>query len=631
MLQFDNVSLRRGPRLLFERTGFQIHPGQKAGLTGANGSGKSSLFSLVLGSLGTEDGTVKFPSGWIIAHVAQETPVSQQAAIEFVLDGDEGLRRTQRELSTAEHDGDGERIAHLHGELEHIGGYQANSRAASLMSGLGFQPGDEVRPLSDFSGGWRMRLNLARALMCRSDLLLLDEPTNHLDLDAVIWLESWLKQYRGTLLLISHDRDFLDSVCNQILHIEQQRATLYSGNYSAFERVRSEQLANQQAAFEKQQRDIEHMHSYVELFRAKATKARQAQSRIKALERMELIAPAHVDSPFTFGFKSPHKNPHPLLKLDTCAAGYAGTRVIDKVTLVLNPGDRIGLLGPNGAGKSTLIKLLAGELEPQLGERNEARHLAIGYFAQHQLEQLQPGHSPVEHLQQLDPLASEQSLRDYIGGFGFVGDKALEPVAPFSGGEKSRLVLALLVYQRPNLLLLDEPTNHLDLEMRQALATALQDFEGAMVVVSHDRHLLRLTCDQLLLVYNGRVEEFRDELDAYPSWLTAHIRSSRQETTQVGGTDSAEQRRERKRSEAERRKALQPLKRALDQCETRLQRLNTRQAQLEAKLADTDLYAEPRKKELQTLLRDKSAIDQELEEAESAWIEAAEALEQAQG
>jgi ATP-binding cassette subfamily F protein 3 len=630
MLQFENVSLRRGPRLLFERTSFQIHPGQKAGLTGANGSGKSSLFSLVLGTLGTEAGAVKYPSGWIIAHVAQETPVSKQAAIEFVLDGDEGLRRTQRELSTAEHDGDGERIAQLHAELEHIGGYQANSRAASLISGLGFRPGDEVRPLSDFSGGWRMRLNLARALMCRSDLLLLDEPTNHLDLDAVIWLESWLKQYRGTLLLISHDRDFLDSVCNQILHIEQQRATLYSGNYSAFERVRSEQLANQQAAFEKQQRDIAHMHSYVERFRAKATKARQAQSRIKALERMELIAPAHVDSPFTFGFKSPHKNPHPLLKLEACAAGYAGTRVIDEVTLVLNPGDRIGLLGPNGAGKSTLIKLLAGELEPQLGERNEARHLAIGYFAQHQLEQLQPGHSPVEHLQQLDPLASEQSLRDYIGSFGFVGDKALEPVAPFSGGEKSRLVLALLVYQRPNLLLLDEPTNHLDLEMRQALATAMQDFEGAMVVVSHDRHLLRLTCDQLLLVYNSRVEEFRDELDAYPAWLTAHIRSNRQETAQGGGMDSAGQRRERKRSEAERRKALQPLKKALDQCETRLKKLNTRQAQLEEKLADTDLYVEPRKKELQALLRDKTAIDQELEEAEGAWIEAAEALEQAQ-
>ena len=630
MLQFDNVSLRRGPRLLFEHTSFQIHPGQKAGLTGANGSGKSSLFSLVLGSLSTEEGSVRHPAGWIIAHVAQEMPATRQAAIEFVLDGDEGLRSLQGELTTAESVGNGELIAHLHSELEHVGAYQANSRAASLMSGLGFLAVDETRPVSDFSGGWRMRLNLARALMCRSDLLLLDEPTNHLDLDAVIWLESWLKQYRGTLMLISHDRDFLDSVCNQILHIEQLRATQYSGNYSAFERVRAEQLANQQAAHTKQQREIAHMQSYVERFRAKATKARQAQSRIKALERMQLIAPAHVDSPFSFGFQPPHNNPHPLLKLEDCAAGYAGSKVIDEVKLVLNPGDRIGLLGPNGAGKSTLIKLLAGELLPLSGQRVEARHLAVGYFAQHQLEQLQPGHSPIDHLQQLDPQASEQALRDYIGGFGFVGDKALEPVAPFSGGEKSRLVLALLVYQRPNLLLLDEPTNHLDLEMRQALATAMQDFEGAMVVVSHDRHLLRLTCDQLLLVYDGGVDEFRDQLDDYPAWLTAHNRSNRQDIGTVSGTDSAGQRRERKRNEAECRKALQPLKRALERCETRLEQLHARQAQLERELADTDLYAEQRKNELQQLLRDRAAIDQELEEAESAWIDAAEALEEAQ-
>jgi len=631
MLHFDNVSLRRGPRLLFERTGFQIHPGQKAGLTGANGTGKSSLFSLVLGALGPEEGSVHFPAGWIIAHVAQEMPATGQAAIEYVLDGDEGLRRLQRELATAETDGDGERIAHLHAELEHAGGYQANSRAASLMSGLGFATTDERRPLTDFSGGWRMRLNLARALMCRSDLLLLDEPTNHLDLDAVIWLESWLKQYRGTLLLISHDRDFLDSVCNQILHIEQQRATLYSGNYSAFERVRSEQLANQQSAYEKQQREIAHMHSYVERFRAKATKARQAQSRIKALERMERIAPAHVDSPFAFGFEAPLKNPHPLLKLEDCAAGYQDSRVIDGVQLVLNPGDRIGLLGPNGAGKSTLIKLLAGELVPMQGDRIEARHLAVGYFAQHQLEQLQAGHSPIEHLQQLDPQASEQSLRDFIGGFGFNGDKALAPVAPFSGGEKSRLVLALLVYQRPNLLLLDEPTNHLDLEMRQALATALQDFEGAMVIVSHDRHLLRLSCDQLLLVDDRRVEEFRDTLDAYPAWLVARNRSNRQGTADSGDAgDSAGQRRERKRNEAQQRKALQPLKRALDRSEAALERLNAQKTKLEAELADTGLYVEGRTNELQLLLRNKAAVDQELEAAEQAWMEAAEALEQAQ-
>jgi ATP-binding cassette subfamily F protein 3 len=631
MLQFDNVSLRRGPHLLFERATFQVHPGQKAGLTGANGTGKSSLFAMVLGQLGSESGEIKRPAGWEIAHVAQEMSATAQHAIDFVLDGDKGLRRLQRELVEAEHAGDGERIAHLHANLDHIGGYQANSRAASLMSGLGFKPTDESRPVSDFSGGWRMRLNLAQALMCRSDLLLLDEPTNHLDLDAVIWLESWLKQYRGTLLLISHDRDFLDSVCNQILHIEQNRATLYGGNYSAFERVRAEQLANQQAAFEKQRREIAHMHSFVERFRAKATKARQAQSRIKALERMEQIAPAHVDSPFHFSFRAPAKNPHPLLKLDNSAVGYAGTSIVSNVRLVLNPGDRVGLLGPNGAGKSTLIKLLAGELNPQQGERVEAKHLAVGYFAQHQLEQLQPGHSPLEHLQQLDPLASEQALRDYLGGYGFVGDKALEQVAPFSGGEKSRLVLALLVYQRPNLLLLDEPTNHLDLEMRQALATALQDFEGAMVIVSHDRHLLRVTCDQLLLVYAGRVEEFDQGLDDYPAWLTEHARIRPKDAQTTGRTDSAEQRRERKRLEAERRKQLQPMKQAVSRWEKEINRLQACQSDMEGRLGDTDLYQADRKDELQRLMREKSAIDEALDNAEQAWLDAAEALQKAEG
>jgi len=629
MLQFDHVTLRRGPQVLFQDATFQIHPGQKTGLTGANGSGKSSLFALVLGILTGEEGSVRYPGGWVIAHVAQEMPASAQTALDYVLDGDGELRRLQAELAAAERDAQGERIAHLHSELEHIGGYQANSRAASLMSGLGFQPADEARPVKDFSGGWRMRLNLARALMCRSDLLLLDEPTNHLDLDAVIWLESWLRQYRGTLLLVSHDRDFLDSVCGQILHLEQARATLYSGNYSAFERVRAEQLASQQAAFDRQQREIAHMHSFVERFRAKATKARQAQSRLKALERMQLIAPAHVDSPFHFDFLPPAKNPHPLLKLDDCAAGYAGQRVISQVRLVLNPGDRIGLLGPNGAGKSTLIKLLAGELAPLSGERVEARHLAIGYFAQHQLEQLQPGHSPVEHLQQLDPQASEQALRDYLGGFGFVGDKALQPVAPFSGGEKSRLVLAMLVYRRPNLLLLDEPTNHLDLEMRQALATALQDFEGAMVVVSHDRHLLRLTCDRLLLVHGGRVDEFSDSLEAYPAWLTGHSRPARARMEAAGRPDSADQRRERKRAEAERRKALQPLRKAVEHAEAQLARLQAERDDMERALADNTLYEAGSKERLQQLLQQKGAVDERLSQAEEDWLLAAEALEEA--
>ena len=632
MLHFDNVSLRRGPRLLFEKASFQIHPGQKAGVTGANGTGKSSLFAMVLKTLATDAGEISRPAGWVIAHLAQEIAATDQQAIEYVLDGDTGLRDLQRQLAAAEDAGKGEQIAYLHAELDHIGGYQAESRAAQLMAGLGFRPGDERRALSDFSGGWRMRLNLARTLMCRSDLLLLDEPTNHLDLDAVIWLENWLKQYRGTLLLISHDRDFLDSVCSHILHIEQQRATLYSGNYSAFERIRAEHLANQQAAHEKQQREIAHMHSFVERFKAKATKARQAQSRIKALERMELIAPAHVDSPFHFSFKPPQKSPHPLLQIDNCAAGYGNTTILQSAKLVLIPGDRIGLLGPNGAGKSTLIKLLAGEIAPQAGERITAKDLKIGYFAQHQLEQLHPEHTPVEHLQQLDRRIGEQDARDYLGGFGFLGDKALEKVAPFSGGEKSRLVLALLVYQRPNLLLLDEPTNHLDLEMRQALATALQDFEGAMVIVSHDRHLLRTGCDRLELVHGGRVEEFKDDLDSYPSWLAQQARAAPSQAgpAETPARETAESRKARKREQAERRRQLQPLKRALERVEQQLEKLQSEQQSLDAQLADNTLYEAANKDRLTQLLARKGKVDQGLEDAEMAWLRAADALEQAQ-
>jgi len=636
MLHFDNVSLRRGPRLLFEGASFQIHPGQKVGVTGANGTGKSSLFAMVLKTLATDAGEISRPAGWVIAHLAQEIAATGQAAIEYVLDGDQGLRDLQRKLSDAEAAGDGEQIAHLHADLDHIGGYQANSRAAQLMAGLGFKPGDEQRPLADFSGGWRMRLNLARTLMCRSDLLLLDEPTNHLDLDAVIWLENWLKQYRGTLLLISHDRDFLDSVCSHILHLEQQRATLYTGNYSGFERIRAEQLANQQAAFEKQQREIAHMHSFVERFKAKATKAKQAQSRIKALERMELIAPAHVDSPFHFSFKPPHRNPHPLLQIDNCAAGYAGKVILQNARMVLTPGDRVGLLGPNGAGKSTLIKLLAGEIKPLEGERLAAKDLKIGYFAQHQLEQLHPEHTPVEHLQQLDRQIGEQDARDYLGGFGFVGDKALEKVGPFSGGEKSRLVLALLVYQRPNLLLLDEPTNHLDLEMRQALATALQDFEGAMVIVSHDRHLLRTGCDRLELVYGGQVEEFKDDLDHYPAWLSQQAKHTETVTEPLADQmaaerETAEQRKVRKRQEAERRKQLQPLKRAVEKAEKALEALQVKQKSLEAQLADNTLYEAANKDRLSQLLTEKATLDRDLEDAELEWLRAMDALEAAQG
>ena len=630
MLQFDDVTLRRGRRPLFEHASFQIHPGQKVGLTGANGCGKSSLFALIRQTLSTDAGSVSYPAGWTIAHLAQETTASTQPAIEYVLDGDAELRQLQQRLELAEQHSDGTAIAELHAELEHIGAYQANSRAAQLMAGLGFSAQDASRPLAAFSGGWRMRLNLARTLMCRSDLLLLDEPTNHLDLDAVIWLETWLGQYRGTLILISHDRHFLDNVCDHILNIEQQRAKLVTGNYSSFERLRAEQLANQRANYEKQQREIAHMQGFVERFRAKATKARQAQSRLKALERMALIAPAHVDSPFHFQFRAPSKNPNPLLRLEDCAAGYNGQPIISAVELSLSPGDRIGLLGPNGAGKSTLIKLIAGDLRPLRGRRETAQDLHIGYFAQHQLEQLQPAHSPVDHLQQLDPAISEQAARDFLGGFGFSNDKALEHIAPFSGGEKSRLVLALLVYQRPNLLLLDEPTNHLDLDMRQALATALQEFAGAMIVVSHDRHLLQLTSDRLLLVQSGSVAEFDDTLDAYPAWLASRHRPASASAQPTAAEAAAAPRRERKRAAAEKRRALSPLRRAVEQAEAEMNALHSACSDLESQLADPSLYETSVKSKLQAMLQRKAALDSAFAAAEETWLNAAEALESAE-
>ncbi|MCW8974696.1 MAG: ATP-binding cassette domain-containing protein [Sedimenticola sp.] len=629
MLRFDKLSLRRGIKALFTDATFIVHPGQRVGVTGANGTGKSSLFALIRDQLHADAGDFYCPKDWVIAHVAQETPADPRKALDYVLDGDSELRQIEQQLAKAEAAHQGELVAELHNRLDIIGGYTAQSRAARLIHGLGFKPGEEHHPVNSFSGGWRMRLNLARALMCRSDLLLLDEPTNHLDLDAVIWLEEWLKSYAGTLLLISHDRDFLDSVTSHIAHIEQERMTLYTGNYSAFEKIRAERLANQQSAFEKQQREVAHIRSYVDRFRAQATKARQAQSRLKALERMELIAPAHVDSPFHFSFKKPDKTPNPLLKLLESSAGYAEKQILNRVNMNLSPGDRIGLLGPNGAGKSTLIKLLAGELAPSGGKRETAQDIKIGYFAQHQLDQLNPQESALAHLLRLDPKATEQSMRDFIGGFGFAGERAESPVAPFSGGEKARLVLALLVYQRPNLLLLDEPTNHLDLEMRHALSQALQDFEGAMVVVSHDRHLLRTTTDVLLLVHGGNVDEFKGDLDEYPRWL-ADNRSAdlRKERNSSEPETSAAARKDKKRLEAERRKQLQPLRKQVQQLEKKLEELNHQSSQLEAALADPAIYDASQKTQLKRLLADKTRITQELNETEEQWLMACEELEQ---
>ena len=628
MLKFREVTLRRGGRVLFAAADLAVFPGQKVGITGANGTGKSSLFALLRGELHADAGDVDVPAKWIFAHVAQETPAVDQPAIEYVLDGDAELRAVERDLRAAEQAGDGVRLATLHGEYDHQGGYTANSRAAQLLYGLGFSAAQHSSAVQEFSGGWRMRLNLARALMRRSDVLLLDEPTNHLDLDAVLWLEDYLRGYPGALLLISHDREFLDRVVEAVVHIEHETLTLYSGNYSSFEQQRAAQRAGQQADFARQQREIAHIRSYIDRFKTHASKARQAQSRMKALERMELIAPAHVDTPFRFAFRDPQKIPNPLLTLEHVSAAYSERPVFGDASLQLVPGDRVGLLGPNGAGKSTLIKVLAGTQGVSSGKRIEAQDARIGYFAQHQLEQLELSSSPLQHLQRLDPRAREQDLRNFLGGFGFSGDTVTGSVEPFSGGEKARLVLALLVYQRPNVLLLDEPTNHLDLEMRHALTVALQDFGGAMVIVSHDRFLLRSVTDRWLMVADGRVQEYDGDLEEYRTWLAERRARQAQVADVVDRADSAQLRKDRKRTEAEQRQREQPLRRKIKELEGRLESLTQRRADIDAQLAGGDLYTGASRDKLKDLLRDQARVQSELAEVEEAWLEASEALQQ---
>ncbi len=627
MLRLEHLALRRGPRLLFERVDLSLARGQKLGLTGGNGCGKSSLFSLILGELHADDGDCRLSPDWVVASVAQETEASSRMAIDYVIDGDSELRSVQQRLRQAEQTGDGDEIAACHVRLEEIDGYQAEARAAKLLVGLSFTEDELRRPMQTFSGGWRMRLNLARALMCRSDLLLLDEPTNHLDLDAVIWLEQWLRAYPGALILISHDRDFLDSVVSQIAHVEQQHIQLYRGNYSDFERQRAERLAQQQSNYAKQQRSIKHMQAFVERFRAKATKAKQAQSRIKALERMTLIAPAHIDSPFHFEFAEPDTLPGFLMRIDQASAGYDDQPVLQGISLTLLPGERIGLLGLNGAGKSTLIKLIAGELPPLAGRIERARDLRVGYFAQHQLEQLDAEASPLLHLQRLDPLATDKELRNYLGGFNFQGDRVLEPVGPFSGGEKARLVLALLIRQKPNLLLLDEPTNHLDLEMRLALNDAIQGFSGSVILVSHDRHLLRTVCSDLLLVDGGRVDEFREEVDAYPRWLAERRANGPMPVQRGGDAPSTPGKKARKRLEAEFRQSIQPQLRRQQRLEREMEKLQVQQSETEARMADPALYDGSAKEQLQALIFDQAKQKKQLEDIEAEWLELSEEIE----
>ncbi|MBF7730135.1 ATP-binding cassette domain-containing protein [Pseudomonas sp. N040] len=626
MIRLQNLVLQRGPQRLLDGAELTLHPGQKAGLIGANGAGKSSLFALLRGELSADGGDCLMPPDWRIAHMQQEVSDLERQAADYVLDGDQHLRAIQRELASAEAAHDGAAIARLHVDLDSADGYSADARARKLLAGLGFSNEQMERPVGDFSGGWRMRLNLAQALMCPSDLLLLDEPTNHLDLDAILWLEDWLKSYPGTLLLISHDRDFLDAVVDHIVHLEQQKLTLYRGGYSAFERTRAERLAQQQQAFEKQQAQRAHMEKYIARFKAQATKARQAQSRIKALERLEELAPAHVDSPFDFTFRESQKISSPLLDLAEGRLGYGDKAVLDKVKLQLAPGARIGLLGPNGAGKSTLIKTLAGELQPLGGRLQRGENLSIGYFAQHQLDSLDDQASPLLHLQRIAASEREQTLRDFLGGFDFRGPRCDEAVVNFSGGEKARLALALIAWQRPNLLLLDEPTNHLDLEMRLALTMALQDFAGAVLVVSHDRHLLKSTTDEFLLVANGRVEVFDGDLDDYARWLVDY---RAQQAPAVSGEAAADKtdKRAQRQAAAALRQQLAPHRREAEKLEKSLGQLHEQLASVEAQLGDAAIYEAARKDELRDLLAEQARLKSREAQLEDSWMSALELLE----
>lgn len=638
MIFFTDLTLKRGQTLLLENANATIHTGQKVGLVGKNGCGKSSLLSLLKNEMSAEGGEAKFPAHWAISWVNQETPALDISALDYVIQGDREYTALTAQLEQANLDNNGNLIATLHAQLDTLDAWTIQARAATLLHGLGFSTEELARPVKSFSGGWRMRLNLAQALICRSDLLLLDEPTNHLDLDAVIWLERWLSNYRGTLLLISHDRDFLDPIIDRVLHIEQQKLNDYTGNYSSFEIQRATKLAQQQSAYQQQQHKIAHLQSFIDRFKAKATKAKQAQSRVKALEKMERIAPAYADSPFSFSFRPPLSLPSPLLTMDKISAGYADKTILHSVKLNLVPGSRIGLLGRNGAGKSTLIKLLAGEIQAQSGQTQLAKGVQLGYFAQHQLDTLRKDESALWHLARLAPEKTEQDLRNYLGGFDFHGDKVKQAVSSFSGGEKARLVLALIVWQRPNLLLLDEPTNHLDLEMRQALTEALTHYEGSLVIVSHDRHLLRSTVNEFYLVHAGNVDEFKGDLDDYQKWLNeqnAQLDSNRKQENAKNSDEqtacndnSATARKEQKRLEAERRQQTAPLKKELAKLEKTLEKLTACLADLENTLASSEIYEAENKAQLTDTLAKQIATKKQLEDIEMQWLALQESLEE---
>ena len=658
MIRFLQVVLARGTKPLFDNVDITLNPGDKIGLIGSNGAGKSSLFAMLRGELHPDQGSIEFPAKWQLAHVAQETPALDRSAIDYAIDGDTELRKLEAQLAELESQPEtmenGIAIGEMYGQLADADAYTVRSRGEQLLLGLGFTIDQMEQSVASFSGGWRMRLNLAQALMCKSDLLLLDEPTNHLDLDAIIWLEEWLKRYAGTLIIISHDRDFLDGVVNVIAHIDERKLKRYSGNYSSFERQRNAQLILAASAIEKQTRKRDHLQSFISRFAAKASKAKQAQSRIKALAKMEELAPLRAAAEFSFEFREPLSAPNPMLVMEDVDCGYriesktdysfTEKKIVGDVKFSLQIGQRIGLLGVNGAGKSTLIKTLVGDIAPLSGTMQTGKGLSIGYFAQHQVEMLRHDESPLWHLAHIAPNVREQELRNFLGGFNFPGTMVTSPIAPFSGGEKARLALAMIVWQRPNLLLLDEPTNHLDLETREALTDALAQFEGTLVVVSHDRHLLRATTDQFIIVADGKLESFDGDLDDYKDWLIknklakeaaaalpvskkAEVLPQAKPVPVADKADNKEQR--RKDSEDKQKLAAQrkPIESKIKRLEEQMAKLNTTKQTIAAQLEDGDIYSDANKDKLKALLLDQAYLVKELGQVEADWLEQQEFLE----
>ena len=658
MIRFLQVVLARGTKPLFDNVDITLNPGDKIGLIGSNGAGKSSLFAMLRGELHPDQGSIEFPAKWQLAHVAQETPALDRSAIDYAIDGDTELRKLEAQLAELESQPEtmenGIAIGDMYGALADADAYTVRSRGEQLLLGLGFTIEQMEQSVASFSGGWRMRLNLAQALMCKSDLLLLDEPTNHLDLDAIIWLEEWLKRYAGTLIIISHDRDFLDGVVNVIAHIDERKLKRYSGNYSSFERQRNAQLILAASAIEKQTRKRDHLQSFISRFAAKASKAKQAQSRIKALAKMEELAPLRAAAEFSFEFREPLSAPNPMLVMEDVDCGYriesktdhsfTEKKIVGDVKFSLQIGQRIGLLGVNGAGKSTLIKTLVGDIAPLSGTMQTGKGLSIGYFAQHQVEMLRHDESPLWHLAHIAPGIREQELRNFLGGFNFPGNMVTSSIAPFSGGEKARLALAMIVWQRPNLLLLDEPTNHLDLETREALTDALAQFEGTLVVVSHDRHLLRATTDQFIIVADGKLEPFDGDLDDYKDWLfknklakeTAPALPASKKTDvlpmakPIPVTDKADNKEQRRKETEDKQKLAaqrKPIENQIKRLEEQLAKLNAKKQTLGTQLEDSNIYNEVNKDKLKALLLDQAYLVKELGQVEADWLEQQEFLE----